>query len=130
MSVLRELIKTIGISFQSERFIFQHIPSSANRKLKDYLLASEELLDYVKQSERLKTLFSIAHTLEGLPRHRSTHAAGVVISDENLMKHTPLILGSNDVVLTQYAMEELETIGLLKFYLLRSEEHTSELQSR
>ncbi|HLS36091.1 MAG TPA: DNA polymerase III subunit alpha [Bacillota bacterium] len=117
-SVLRELIKTIGISYEDERFIFQHIPSGANRKLKDYLLASEELLDYVKQSERLKTLFSIAHTLEGLPRHRSTHAAGVVISDENLMKHTPLILGSNDVVLTQYAMEELETIGLLKFDLL------------
>src|SRR5699024_8320313 len=49
-----------------------------------------------------------------LPRHISTHAAGVVISKEPLTKHVPLTVGSNETYLTHYAMNELEAIGLLK----------------
>lgn len=117
-SVIRDLIKTIGIPEEDEQYIFRHIPSGANLPLKEYLLASKELLDYVKQSKQLTTLFSIGHKLEGLPKHRSIHAAGIVISDEKLIHHTPLTEGSGGSVLTQFAMDELEEIGLLKIDLL------------
>src|SRR5699024_3261361 len=63
---------------------------------------------------KLTLLFSVAVKLEGLPKHISTHAAGVVISDEPLIEHVPLTVGANDVRFTQYSMDELEAIGLLK----------------
>jgi len=117
-SILRELMKTIGVEIEDEQYVFRHIPSGANKPIKSYLVASKELLDYVKQSDKLKTLFSIAHKLEGLPRHSSTHAAGIVISDEPLVNYTPLTKGGKETVLTQYAMDDLEDIGLLKIDLL------------
>jgi len=117
-SILRELMKVIGIEYEDEQYIFQHIPSGADQPIKSYLTESEDLLTYVKQSDKLRTLFSVAHKLEGLPRHSSTHAAGLVISDKPLMDYTPLARGARDTVLTQYAMDELEKIGLLKIDLL------------
>lgn len=117
-SVLRELIKTIGIDYRDEQYIFSHIPSGANKSIKHYLMESPELLAYVKQSDSLKTLFSFAHKLEGLPRHSSVHAAGIVIADQALQNYTPLIKGARETTLTQYAMDELESIGLLKIDLL------------
>src|SRR5699024_6357319 len=66
----------------------------------------------------LKRLFSIAVKLEGLPRHISTHAAGVVISEAPLIDHVPLTTGSNDMYLTQYPMNDLESVGLLKMDFL------------
>src|SRR5699024_6998001 len=83
-----------------------------------YLHESNTLKDYVSQSEKLKTMFRVAVKLEGLPRHISTHAAGVVISKEPLTKHVPLTEGSNETYLTQFAMNELEAIGLLKMDFL------------
>ena len=56
--------------------------------------------------------------LEGLPRHVSTHAAGVVISDRNLLELVPLQRGSDEAFLTQYTMNEVEAIGLLKMDFL------------
>lgn len=117
-SVLRDLIKTVGIDSEDERFIFQQIPSGTTKRIKDLLKESEELLMYIQQSKRLKLLFSLAHKLEGLPKHSSTHAAGIVISDRELTDYTPLTKGSKEIPLTQYAMEELEAIGLLKIDLL------------
>src|SRR5699024_9658911 len=67
---------------------------------------------------KLRLLFSIAMKLEGLPRHVSTHAAGVVIGKHPLMEDVPLIKAANDTFLTQYAMNELEKIGLLKMDIL------------
>ena len=56
--------------------------------------------------------------LEGLARHASTHAAGVVISQEPLMDHVPLYKRANDEIVTQYTMTDLEKIGLVKFDFL------------
>src|SRR5699024_2970309 len=68
--------------------------------------------------EKLKILFTIATKLEGLPRHVSTHAAGVVISEKPLVEHVPLTIGTNETNLTQFSMNELEAIGLLKMDFL------------
>ncbi|WP_077621204.1 DNA polymerase III subunit alpha [Sediminibacillus massiliensis] len=117
-SLLRELIKTMRIDNQDAAFIMKEIPSQSSRKIAEIVKASDTLTDYVKNSSELKTLFKVAAKLEGLPRHVSTHAAGIVISEQPLTQHVPLIPGQNGVALTQFAMKELETIGLLKMDFL------------
>lgn len=117
-SLLRELIKTIGIDQQDAYFLLKEIPVQANKPLLEYVQASEDLKLFIKQSNSLKALFSIAMKLEGLPRHVSTHAAGVVISERPLVEHIPLTIGSNLTLLTQYPMNELESVGLLKMDFL------------
>ena len=117
-SLLRDLFKTIGIDQNDVYFILNHISSQSNKTIAEHIYASDELREYIKQSKKLRLLFKIATTLEGLPRHISTHAAGVVMSDEQLTKHVPLTVGSHDTYMTQYAMNDLEAIGLLKMDFL------------
>ena len=61
---------------------------------------------------------AVAQSLEGLARHASTHAAGVVISEGPLTDHVPLYKGANDEIVTQYSMGDVEKIGLVKFDFL------------
>ncbi|MFA5812605.1 MAG: DNA polymerase III subunit alpha, partial [bacterium] len=75
----------------------------------------KEMADRDKQVERLLV---IARALEGFPRHASTHAAGVVISDQPLTEFVPLYRGQNDEVVTQFDMKCVEKVGLIKFDFL------------
>ena len=72
----------------------------------------------VKKDSQNESLFNIAKSLEGLSRHASTHAAGVVISNKPLMEYLPLYRGQNGEVMTQYPMKDVEKIGLVKFDFL------------
>ncbi|WP_010532404.1 DNA polymerase III subunit alpha [Lentibacillus jeotgali] len=117
-SLLRELFKTMDVDQQDASFILKEMPVQARHPIATYVKESQDLQEYVKQSDKLKVLFSIAAKLEGLPRHMSTHAAGVVISEEPLVDHVPLTAGTHDTYLTQYAMNDLESIGLLKMDFL------------
>src|SRR5699024_3671370 len=98
--------------------VLKHIPHQGNKRIAQIVHSSPELKAYIQQSGQLKTLFSIATKLEGLPRNASTHAAGVIICDDRLQKHVPLSIGSNDLRITQYPMNDLEAIGLLKMDFL------------
>jgi DNA polymerase-3 subunit alpha len=71
----------------------------------------------MKQDD-VRELLTIAQTLEGLSRHKSTHAAGVVISPKPMVEYLPLCVGSNKEVLTQYDMKYTEMTGLIKFDFL------------
>lgn len=117
-SLIRELIKTLGIDQQDADFILREIPVQAKQSIVELITFSPDLQQYIKQSDSLKTLFTIATKLEGIPRHLSTHAAGIVISEEKLIEHVPLTIGANDTHLTQYPMNDLEALGLLKIDLL------------
>ncbi|RIU89738.1 DNA polymerase III subunit alpha [Oceanobacillus picturae] len=117
-SILREVMKTMEIDQQDTAYILKHIPLQAKLPIPELVKQSAELVSYIKQSPQLKTLFSIAARLEGLPRHVSTHAAGVVISEEALVEHIPLRPGTGTTMLTQFPMNELEELGLLKIDLL------------
>lgn len=117
-SLLRELIKTMKIDKEDAQFILREVPVHPHKSLVAYVRESVELKQYIKQSETLKVLFAIATVLEGLPRHISTHAAGIVISEQPLVRHVPLTIGANDTRLTQYPMNDLEAIGLLKMDFL------------
>lgn len=117
-SLLRELMKTLGIDEQDVHYILKQIPQQSSEPVAQVVRSSTELKKYVQRSEQLKTLFSIANKLEGLPRNVSTHAAGVVICDDPLVNHVPLASGSNGIHVTQYPMNDLEAIGLLKMDFL------------
>lgn len=117
-SLMRELMKTMDIDSRDQAYVLKNIKTENNRSLLDFLKSNEDFSTYVKQSSSLKQLFIHAITLEGLPRHASTHAAGLILTDESLVKHVPIMNGSDDVYLTQYAMNELESLGLLKIDLL------------
>jgi len=117
-SILRELFKTMDIDERDAHFILSKIPSLADQSIVEYVNRSPDLKEYIKESKQLRLLFTIATKLEGLPRHLSTHAAGVIISEQPLIKHVPLTTGSNQMNLTQYPMNDLEAIGLLKMDFL------------
>ncbi len=117
-SLIRELIKTFAIDRQDAQFILKEIPLQSGQTIVEMLGHSPELTEYIKQSRKLKLLFSIAIRLEGIPRHISTHAAGVVISEKPLIEHVPLTAGMGETYLTQYAMNDLEAVGLLKMDFL------------
>jgi DNA polymerase-3 subunit alpha len=89
-----------------------------NITLDQALKQEPRLEETVKKDLRMESLFNIAKSLEGLSRHTSTHAAGVVISNKSLTEYLPLYRGPNGEVMTQYPMKEVEAIGLVKFDFL------------
>lgn len=117
-SLMRELMKVMNIDKRDQAYVLKHVTTENNQSLLEFLQENQDFANYVKQSSSLTQLFVHAITLEGLPRHASTHAAGIVLTDSHLIEHVPVMSGSDDVYLTQYAMNELEALGILKIDLL------------
>jgi DNA polymerase-3 subunit alpha len=82
------------------------------------LASVPDLRQLYDESPQIKDLLESAKGLEGISRHASTHAAGVVISAEPLLNVVPLMVGTDNVITTQFAMGEIEKIGLLKMDIL------------
>lgn len=115
---IRDVARVFGLS-QSEATLWSKaIPNKLKINLKQAYEESKGLKKLVAESARNQRLFETAVKLEGLPRHVSTHAAGVVISDETLTHLVPLQEGSNGILLTQFTMGDVERIGLLKMDFL------------
>lgn len=117
-SILREVMKVMDVDESDQTYILRHIPTNVSQSITDSIRDEKELVKYIKQSKKLTTLFSVAIKLEGLPRHISTHAAGIVIGKRPLINDVPLTKGTHGTYITQYAMNELEKIGLLKMDIL------------
>jgi len=94
------------------------IPNQLNISLDDAIKQSSQLRSQMAGDERVAELIEIARRLEGLARHASTHAAGVVISPQPLTDIVPLYKTNKDEITTQYDMDALERIGLLKMDFL------------
>ena len=94
------------------------IPTTLGIELKNALEEAPQLKSAINSDERLKDLMSVALRLEGLSRHASTHAAGVVISPRPLTDVVPLYKTNRDEITTQYDMNALERVGLLKMDFL------------
>src|SRR5690625_5758733 len=84
-SLLRELMKTMDIDERDQTYILRQIPVQASEPLTYYIKQSKECAEYIKQTPALRLLFLIAIRLEGLPRHISTHAAGIVIDRKSVV---------------------------------------------
>lgn len=115
---LRDVARVFGLS-QSESNLWSNaIPNVLKITLEEAFKSSKKLQFIVNESDRNKLLYQTALKLEGLQRHVSTHAAGVVISDQELTELVPLQLGATEIPLTQFAMGEVEAVGLLKMDFL------------
>ncbi|WNQ09946.1 DNA polymerase III subunit alpha [Paenibacillus aurantius] len=94
------------------------IPNRLGITLKNALTLNPDLKALADKQPSTARLLEMAMKVEGMPRHASTHAAGVVISREPLTRYVPLQEGTEKTALTQYTMENLEAIGLLKMDFL------------
>jgi len=117
-AVVRDVGRVLGIPYAEVDRIAKLIPNKLDITLDQALQQEASLREAAAKDNRIASLFEIAKSLEGLARHASTHAAGVVIANKPLMEYLPLQRGQNNEVITQYAMKQVESIGLVKFDFL------------
>lgn len=118
-AVIKDCARVLDISFSEANRIAKLIPDERKMSVEKALEMSEELRAIKEQGGVFETLFSVASRLEGLNRHISTHAAGVVIGREELTKYVPLYKDpKTNAVSTQYTMDLIEECGLVKMDFL------------
>ncbi len=117
-AVVRDVGRSLKFPYSEVDRIAKLIPPEIGMTIERALRTVPELKEITEKNEKVKGLVDIAKTLEGLVRHASTHAAGIVISKEPLTNYVPLFKGARDEIATQYAMGPLEAIGLLKMDFL------------
>lgn len=117
-AALRDIGKVIGIPLKQIDRTAKLIPSRPNLTIEDAVKETPMLQQQIAENDEVKEWFTLAKRVEGIPRHASTHAAGIIISEAPLTEKVPLQKGHNDVFLTQYSMTILEEIGLLKMDFL------------
>lgn len=115
-AAVRDVGRALGMSYAKVDSIAKLIPRTLNITLKD-AFKQPELKDLYDSSPEVRRLIDTAQALEGMPRHASTHAAGVVISDVPLTDIVPLAVNSGTVV-TQFDMDTVAQLGLVKFDFL------------
>jgi DNA polymerase III subunit alpha len=116
--VLRDAARALEFPYGEADRLAKLVPNELNVTLDDALKTAPQLKAQVDREPRVKELVEVARRLEGLARHASTHAAGVVISPEPLRRILPLYRIGDDQVTTQYDMKALERLGLLKMDFL------------
>jgi len=116
--VIRDVGRVLDLPYKDVDKIAKLVPNILNISLGEALEQEPRLKKLYENDEQVKLLINLAKSLEGLPRHASTHAAGVVISDKPLTEYLPLYRGQDGEVVTQYAMNEVGKIGLIKFDFL------------
>ncbi len=116
-NAIRDVGRALAMSYSEVDRIAKMIPMELKMTIEKALAINPELALVYKEDSRVKYLLDMSMKLEGLPRHASTHAAGVVICDRPVVEYVPL--NENDgVVTTQYTMTTLEELGLLKMDFL------------
>lgn len=116
--VIRDVGRVLSIPYGDVDKIAKMIPEGPGVTLTDALKKIPELRALKKEDKRVEKLLEYSLTLEGLARHCSTHAAGVVIAPSALTNYVPLFKGSKNEITTQYDMKMVEEIGLLKMDFL------------
>lgn len=114
---IRDVARALGFQYQTADTIAKLIPNSINITIDTALKVSKELKTLYDTDEKSHDLIDMAKKLEGIPRHASTHAAGVVITREPASFYVPL-QKNDEAVVTQYTMSNLEELGLLKMDFL------------
>ncbi|PFA69107.1 DNA polymerase III subunit alpha [Bacillus sp. AFS015802] len=117
-AALRDTGRVFGLNMKEQEQLSKLVPNQLGITLKEAYEKSKGFRDFVTGSDHYKKLFQTACKLEGLPRHTSTHAAGVVMSEGPLVQWVPIQGSSSGIHLTQFSMDILEEIGLLKMDFL------------
>ncbi|MEE8110818.1 MAG: DNA polymerase III subunit alpha, partial [bacterium] len=116
--VIRDVGRAMDMSYGEVDRIAKCVPGRLNISLDEALKEEPRLREMKESDSRVRDLIDTARTLEGLSRHASTHAAGVVIAPRPLMELVPLSKGANGETVTQYDMLDVEALGLLKMDFL------------
>ena len=116
-AAIKDVGRVLEIPYNDVDLISKLIPKYLNVTLKDALDEVSELKTLYNNDNNIKKLFDTAIALEGMPRHASTHAAGVVITDKPIVDYLPLATNGG-VAVTQYDMDTVAKLGLLKFDFL------------
>ena len=116
--VIRDVGRVMDLPYSYVDGIAKMIPNELNVTIDRALQANPELRKLYESDEQVKVLIDMSKRLEGLPRHTSMHAAGVVICPESADEFVPLSRGSDGCITTQFTMTTLEELGLLKMDFL------------
>ena len=117
-AALKDVGRAMDLPYGDVDRLAKLVPNQINISLDEALKQSGQLRTAIEGDERFRELLAVARRLEGLARHASTHAAGVVISPEPLTDLLPLYKTNRDEITTQYDMKGLERMGLLKMDFL------------
>ena len=116
--VIRDVGRVMDLPYSYVDGIAKMIPNELNITIERALELNPDLRKLYKEDEQVKTLIDMSKRLEGLPRHTSMHAAGVVICPKAADEFVPLSRGSDGSITTQFTMTTLEELGLLKMDFL------------
>lgn len=114
---IRDVGRALDISYSQVDYIAKQIPTELGITIDKALTMNKKLKETYDNDITIKRLIDTARQVEGMPRHTSTHAAGVVISKNPVTEYVPLSR-NNDSIITQFTMTELEELGMLKMDFL------------
>ncbi len=117
-AAVRDVGRALGLPYGEVDRLARLVPDEPHITLAEALTQPSELREVYQRDPRLQELLDLARAVEGMPRHASVHAAGVVITREPLADLVPLQNSSDGVVVTQYGMDNLKDLGLLKMDFL------------
>ncbi len=117
-AVVRDVARVMDIPYADADRVAKAVPPALDMTLAKALEESPPLKELQQKDPRIKELLEVAQRLEGMTRHASVHAAGVVIAPRPLTEFIPLYKSQKDEIVTQWAMKEVERVGLLKMDFL------------
>lgn len=116
--VIRDVGRALDLPYSFCDKVAKMIPNELKMNIDKALKDNPDLMQLYEENEEAKKLIDLSRRLEGLPRHTSIHAAGVVISKREVDRYVPISTSSDGAVTTQYTMETIEQLGLLKMDFL------------
>lgn len=117
-AAIRDVGRVMGVAYGDVDRIAKLVPNELNIKIEDALIKEPQLKKLYEEDNTAKDIIDTAKVLEGLNRHASIHAAGVVIADKPLAEYVPLFKTSDDQITTGFSMNDIAKIGLLKMDFL------------
>ncbi len=117
-AVVRDVGRVLEMPYADVDKVAKQIPAALDMTLDKALEESEPLRAMEQSDPKVKELLGVARRLEGMTRHASVHAAGVVIAPKAITEYAPLYKGAHDEIVTQWSMKEIERVGLLKMDFL------------
>ena len=116
--VIRDVVRVMDLPYARGDQLAKMVPNELNITLAKALEENNEFRQLYETDEEVKSIIDMCMRLEGLPRHTSMHAAGILITPEDADEYVPLSRGSNGEITTQFTMTTLEELGLLKMDFL------------
>ena len=117
-AAVRDVGRVLEMPYAEVDRIAKLIPPDLGMTIERALAAEPRLKETIQETPKAAELFEYARAIEGLSRHASTHAAGVVIANKPITEYVPLYRNSNGDITTQYSMKDIEKVGLVKFDVL------------